>query len=99
MRDMPGEDIHPPMTTRRQEVDHKLGLVKTKAEALVRHQGVVATAVVLGALATLGVGIIVYRRRQHRSLAERLHSALRWSVPDLPEEFVKGLRRPLRRAL
>ena len=95
MRDMPAEDIDRPMTTRRQEVEHKLGLVKTKGEALVRHHGVVAIGVALTALAALGVGIIVYRRRQHQSLAERLHSGLPWSVPDLPEELVKGLKRPL----
>lgn len=98
MRDMPAEYVDRPMTTRRQQVEHKLGLVKTKAEAVVRHQGIVVTGVALTALAALGVGIIIYRRRQHQSLAERLHSALPWSVPDLPEEFMKGLKRPLRLA-
>ena len=96
MRDMHSEDIDRPMTARRQEVEHKLGPVKTRAEALVRHHGVVATGVALIALAALGVGI-VYRRR-NQSLAERLHSALPWSVPDLAEEFVKRLKRPVRRA-
>lgn len=98
MRDMHAEDIHRPMTTRRQKVDHKLGLVKTKAEALVRHHGVVATGVVLTVLAAFGLGIIVYRRRQPQSLAERLRTAATRSVPDLPEEFIRGLEQPLRRA-
>ena len=99
MRDMPVEDIHRRIRTRRQEVDHKLGLVKTTAQALVRRHGGVATGVALAALAALGVCVIVYGRRQRQSLAERIHAALPWSVPDLPEEFAKGLKRPLRRAM
>ena len=99
MRDMPVEDIHRPIRTRRQEVDHKLGLVKTNTEALVRRHGGIATGMALTALAALGVCVIVYGRRQRQSLAERIHAALPSSVPDLPEEFMKGLKRPLWRAM
>ena len=97
MRDIPAEDIHGDDDSAA-ERGHRLGLVKAKAGAPVRHHGVVATGVVLTVLAAFGLGIIVYRRRQPRSLAERLHTAAPWSVPDLPEEFIRGLKRPLRRA-
>jgi uncharacterized protein HemX len=99
MRDMPVEDIPRPMTTRRQEVDHKVRLAKTNVEAMVRSHGGVATGVALTALAALGLGIIVWRRRQQQSIAERMHTALPSSVPDLSEEFFKSLKRPLRRAI
>jgi hypothetical protein len=97
MRDMPVEDIHRRIRTRRQEVDHKVGLVKTNAEALVRRHGGAAAGVALTALAALGLYVIVYGRRQRQSLAERIHAAQPWSVPDLPEESAKRLKRPLPR--
>ena len=53
----------------------------------------VVTAVALAAV-VVGVGFVVYRRRQRRSLLKRLHDAL----PEM-DNVRASLKRPLQRAV
>ena len=51
-------------------------------------------AVVVAAALAAGVGFVIYRRRRHRSLVQRLQDAL----PEM-DEIRASLKRPLERAV
>jgi len=51
-------------------------------------------AIVVLAVVVAGVGLVIYRRRQHRSLMRRLQDAM----PEL-DEIRASLKRPLERAV
>jgi hypothetical protein len=98
MRAMPDDEMERPPIDRRQEVERKLAVLETKARALAQRHGRLAAGVALTAVAAFGLGILVYRSRQRKSLVRRVHSAIPDSVWDLPEELVAQLKKPLQRA-
>jgi sensor c-di-GMP phosphodiesterase-like protein len=78
-------------------IERSLREVRKQARGAHWSLWLVATGVMIGALAT-GAGVIVYRRRRG-SLAQRLQNALPGSVRGLPDELRAQLKRPLERAV
>ena len=98
MRAMPDEELERPrVTSRRQEVEHQLSIIETRARALAERHGRLAAGIALATAAGFGLGLVVARRRQ-QSVMGRVQSAVPNSVWDLPEELVAQLKKPLRRA-
>jgi hypothetical protein len=99
MRAMTDDEMErPPMNPRRQEVEEKLAHLETKARALAQRHGRLAVGVALTAAVAFGLGMLVYRRRQSRSVMRRMQAAIPEAVWDLPEEIVAQIKKPLRRA-
>jgi hypothetical protein len=98
MRAMSDEVERPDMSTRRQEIEQKLAVIETKARALAQRHGRLAAGIALTASAAFGLGMMVYRRRQQKSMVRRVQSAIPGTVWDLPEEIVAQLKKPLKRA-
>jgi len=78
----------------RGEIDETLGVLERRAARGARVYGRVAAGVLVGA-AVVVVGVIVYRRRQQRNVAKRLHHVLFESVRDLPKEMRSKLKKRL----
>ncbi|MEP6752563.1 MAG: hypothetical protein ABI959_07445 [Candidatus Dormiibacterota bacterium] len=78
----------------RGELDKTLGVLESRAAKGARLYGRVAAGVALGVAAVV-VGVIVYRRRRHKTVARRLHRVLFDTVRDLPEEMTSRLKKKL----
>lgn len=98
MHAMSEDEVDRPPVTPRQEVERKLAVLETKARVLAQRHGRLAAGLALTAVAAFGLGMLVYRRRQTKSLVRRVHSAIPDSVWDLQEELVAQLKKPLQRA-
>jgi hypothetical protein len=98
MRAMPDDELERPPVSTREQVERKLAAVEMRARALAQRHGRLATGLALGAVAVFGVGMMVYRRRQRKSVLRRMQSAVPDTVWDLPEEIVAQLKKPLQRA-
>jgi hypothetical protein len=98
MRAMPDEEVErTPANARRQEMEQKLAVMETKARVLAQRHGRLAMGLALGA-AVFGVGLIVYRRSQRKSLVRRIRSSIPDGAWDLPEELVAQLKKLQQRA-
>jgi hypothetical protein len=98
MRAMPDEEVErTPANARRQEMEQKLAVMETKARVLAQRHGRLAVGLALGA-AVFGVGLIVYRRSQRKSLVRRIRSSIPDGAWDLPEELVAQLKKLQQRA-
>jgi hypothetical protein len=78
----------------RGELDETLGVLARRAARGARTYGGVAAGVLLGA-AVVVVGVMLYRRRQQKNVARRLHNVLVESVRDLPKEMTSKLKQRL----
>jgi hypothetical protein len=78
----------------RGELDETLGVLERRAARGARIYGGVAAGVLLGA-AVVVVGVMLYRRRQQKNVARRLHNVLVESVRDLPKEMTSKLKQRL----
>ena len=78
----------------RGELDETLVVLERRAARGARVYGRVAAGVVVGA-AVVVVGVMVYRRRQQKNVAKRLHHVLFESLRDLPEEMTSRLKKKL----
>jgi len=78
----------------RGELDETLGVLARRAARGARIYGGVAAGVLLGA-AVVVVGVMLYRRRQQKNVARRLHNVLVESVRDLPKEMTSKLKQRL----
>ncbi len=97
MRAMPDDELERPPVSTREQVERNLAILEMRARALAQRHGRLATGLALGAVA-FGVGMLVYRRRQRKSVLRRMQSAVPDTVWDLPEEIVAQLKKPLQRA-
>lgn len=98
MRAVPDEELEPSrITSRRDDLERQLSIVKTRARALAERHGRLAGGIALGAAAGIGLGLLIARRRR-RSMMGRVQSVVPSNVWDLPEELFAHLKRPLRRA-
>jgi len=99
MHTMPEDEVErPPVNPRMREVQQKLAIVEAKARALAQRHGRLAAGIALTAAAAFGLGMIVYRSRQRKSLVGRVQNAIPDSVWELPEELIAQLKKPLKRA-
>lgn len=100
MRALPDQEEleRPPVNSKRQEVERQLAVIETKARMLAERHGRLAAGIAIVAAAAFGVGLMVYRRRQRKSVVRRVHHAIPDSFWDLPEELVAQLKKPLQRA-
>jgi hypothetical protein len=99
VRAIPDDEIgRPPVNPRRQELEQRLAVMETKARALARRHGRLAAGVALGVAAALGIGMLVYRRTQKKSVMRRMRSSIPEGAWDLPEELIAQLKKPLQRA-
>jgi uncharacterized protein HemX len=92
MRAMPDDEIDRPVNPRQQEVERKLTVIEAKAKALARTHGRLLVGLAVTAAAAFGLGMMVARRRQQKSMIRRVQSAIPGSVWDLPEELVAQLK-------
>jgi hypothetical protein len=95
---MDDDEIERPPVDPRREVERKLAVLEAKVRELAQRHGRLAAGIALSAVAAFGIGIIVYRRRQRKSLLWRVQNSIPDSVFDLPEELVAQLKKPLQRA-
>src|ERR1700674_70597 len=99
MRAMPDDEMErPSVNPRRQEVEQKLAVLETKARALAQRHGRLAAGVALTAAVAFGLGMLVYRRRQRKSVVRRMKGAVPSSFWGLREELVAQLKKPIERA-
>ena len=73
-------------------------MMETKARVLAERHGRFAAGVALGLAAALGIGILVYRRTQKKTVMRRMRSSIPDAAWDLPEELIAQLKKPLQRA-
>jgi hypothetical protein len=78
----------------RGELGKTLGVLESRAARGARVYGRVVAGAVLGA-AVVVAGVMIYRRRQQKKLAKRLHQVLFESVRELPEEMASKLKKRL----
>ena len=78
----------------REELDETLGVLERRAARGARVYGRVAAGVVVG-VAVVVVGVMVYRRRQQKTVVNRLHHVVFQSLRDLPEEMTSKLKKKL----
>jgi hypothetical protein len=99
MRAMPDDERErPPINPRREEVQQQLAMLQAKAKALIERHGRLAAGIALTSAVAVGLGMMVYRRRQRKSSMQRLQAAIPGAVWALPEEIVAQLKKPLQRA-
>jgi hypothetical protein len=99
MRAMPDEDLErTAIDSRRQELDQRLAVIEAKARMLAQQHGRLAAGIALGAVAAFGIGMMVFRRRQKKSMMSRMRSSIPDAAWDLPEELIAQLKKPLQRA-
>ena len=99
MRAMPDEELErPPVNPRRQELEQRLAQIETKARMLAERHGRLAAGIALGAVAAFGIGMLLYRRGQKKSVMRRVRSSVPDSAWELPEELIAQLKKPLQRA-
>lgn len=98
MRAMPDVEVErSPANARRQELEQKLAVMQAKARVLVQRHGRLAASLALGA-AVFGVGLMVYRRGQRKSVMRRMRSSIPDGAWDLPEELIAQLKKLQQRA-
>ena len=99
MRAMPDDEVdRPSVNPRRQELEQRLAMMETKARVLAERHGRLAAGVALGLVAALGIGMLVYRRTQKKTVMRRMRSSIPDAAWDLPEELIAQLKKPLQRA-
>ncbi len=99
MRAMPpDEDVERTSASSREGVDGKLAVLEMRARTLARRHGRLAAGIALTAAAAFGIGMIVYRSRQRKSVVRRVQNAIPDSIWELPEELVAQLRKQVERA-
>jgi hypothetical protein len=99
MRAMPDEQVGTPrVNPRRQELEQRLAVVETKARMLAQRHVRLAAGLALGAAAVLGIGVMVYRRSQRKSVVRRMRSSIPDAAWDLPEELIAQLKKLQQRA-
>ena len=99
MRAMPDEEVERTRANpRRQELEQRLAVVETKARMLAQRHGRLAAGLALGAVAVLGIGVMVYRRSQRKSVVRRMRSSIPDAAWDLPEELIAQLKKLQQRA-
>lgn len=99
MRAMPDEEVErSPANARRQEFEQKLAVMETRARVLVQRHGRLAAGIALGAAAAFGIGLLVYSRRQRKSVMGRMRNSIPDGAWDLPEELIAQLKKLQQRA-
>lgn len=99
MRAMPDEEVErTPANARRQELEQKLAVMENKARVLAKRHGRLAAGLALGAVAVFGIGLMVYRRGQKKSVVRRMRSSIPDGAWDLPEELIAQLKKLQQRA-
>jgi hypothetical protein len=99
MRAMPDDEMErPPANARRQELEQKLSIMENKARDLAQRHGRLAAGLALGAAAVFGVGLMVSRRSQRKSVVRRMRSSIPDGAWDLPEELIAQLKKLQQRA-
>jgi len=99
VRAMPDDEVdRPSVNPRRQELEQRLAMMETKARVLAERHGRLAAGVALGLVAALGIGMLVYRRTQKKTVMRRMRSSIPDAAWDLPEELIAQLKKPLQRA-
>jgi uncharacterized protein HemX len=99
MRAMSDEELDRSPVSTREQVERKVAELEMKARALAQRHGRLAAGLALGAVAAFGVGMMVYRRRQRKSVVRRVQNAIPDTVWDLPEEIVAQLKTQLKKPL
>jgi hypothetical protein len=98
MRAMPGDELDRTPASPREELEQKLAVIETRARALAQRHGRLAAGIAVTAIAAFGLGLLVYRRQQSKSMVQRAQSAIPDSVWGLPEELMAQIKKPLQRA-
>jgi hypothetical protein len=98
MRAMPDEEMErTAIDSRKQELEQRLAVIEAKARMLAQQHGRLAAGIALGAVAAFGIGMMVFRRRQKKSMVRRMRSSIPDAAWDLPEELIAQLKKPLQR--
>ena len=97
MHAMPGDEIERSQVGPREQLEHTLTVMETRARELAERHGRLATGIALAAAAALGVGMLVYRRRRKTSMVRRAQRSIPQAVWDMPEEMIAQLKKPLQR--
>lgn len=93
MRAMPDEELERSrVTSRREDMERRLSIIKMRARALGERHGRLAAGIALAAAAGFGLGLIIAGRRK-QSPMRRMQSMVPNSVWDLPEELVGQLKK------
>ena len=98
MRSMSGDEVERMGVGPREQLQQKLAVIEMRARDLAQRHGRLATGLAVGAAAVLGVGMLIYRRRQKSSMIKRAQRAIPDSVWEMPEELIAQLKKPLQRA-
>ncbi|MDQ6879618.1 MAG: hypothetical protein M3082_18350 [Candidatus Dormibacteraeota bacterium] len=96
---MSDEELDRSSVSTREQVERKAAELEMKARALAQRHGRLAAGLALGAVAAFGLGMMVYRRRQRKSMVRRVQNAIPDMVWDLPEELVAQLKTQLKKPL
>ena len=100
MRAMPDEELQrPPVNPRREEVQRQLAVLEMKAKDLAQRHGRLAAGIALSAAAAFGIGMMVFKRRQRKSVVRRVQNAIPDSVWEMPEELLAQLKKRAAKAL
>jgi hypothetical protein len=96
---MPDEEVErTPANARREQLERKLAVMETKARVLAQRHGRLAAGLALGVAAAFGVGLMVYRRSQNKSMVRRMRNSIPDGAWDLPDELIAQLKKLQQRA-
>jgi capsid protein len=95
---MPGDEVERTPASPREAMERRLAVIETRARDLAQRHGRLAAGIAITAAAAFGLGMLVYRSRQRKSMVERAQRAIPDSVWGLPEELIAQLKKPLQRA-
>jgi hypothetical protein len=99
MRAMSDEEMGTaPADARRQQLEQKLRVMQSKARVLAQRHGRLAAGLALGVAAAFGVGLMVYRRSQNKSVVRRMRNSIPDGAWDLPDELIAQLKKLQQRA-
>ena len=98
MRAVPGDHIERPQIGPREQLEHTLTVIETRARDLAERHGRLATGIALGAAAAFGVGMLLYRRRRKTWMVRQAQRTIPQAVWDMPEELIAQLKKPLKKA-
>jgi hypothetical protein len=98
IRAMQGDQVEGMSVGPREQLQQKLAVIEMRARDMAQRHGRLATGIAIGAATVLGVGMLIYRRRQKSSMMKRTRRAIPDSVWEMPEELLAQIKKPLQRA-
>jgi hypothetical protein len=98
MRAMPDGGVEQMPMSPRDEMQRRLAVIETRAKDLAQQHGRLAAGIAVAAAAAFGLGMLIYRRRQKKSMVQRAQGVIPEVVWNLPEELIAQLKKPVQRA-